>query len=75
MKHLTRLLDCDARGLDALLDRTAALRGGAAPADCRGRILGLVFETPSTRTRVSFEAAAMRLGSASTLSMRWLRSS
>jgi ornithine carbamoyltransferase len=65
MKHLARLLDCSSSELHALLDRTRALREGAVPADCRGRILGLVFEKPSTRTRVSFEAAAMRLGAGS----------
>jgi len=34
-----------------------------------GRVVGLLFEHPSTRTRVSFESAAMRLG-ASVLYMR-----
>ncbi len=65
MKHLARLLDCSSPELHALLDRTRTLREGAVPTDCRGRILGLVFEKPSTRTRVSFEAAAMRLGAGS----------
>lgn len=60
----------DLRGLTperarGLLDRAAALkaeggRGVASP--LRGKTLGLVFEKPSLRTRVSFEAACTRLG-------------
>ena len=36
--------------------------GTRAPADPLDRILGLLFYEPSTRTRLSFEAAMLRLG-------------
>jgi ornithine carbamoyltransferase len=49
--------------LTSLLDRALALKG--APASSRaleGRAVALLFEKPSTRTRVSFEAGIVELG-------------
>jgi ornithine carbamoyltransferase len=49
--------------LSSLLDRALALKG--APAASRalaGRTVALLFEKPSTRTRVSFEAGVVELG-------------
>jgi ornithine carbamoyltransferase len=49
--------------LTSLLDRALALKG--APAASRalaGRTVALLFEKPSTRTRVSFEAGVTELG-------------
>jgi ornithine carbamoyltransferase len=49
--------------LISLLDRAIALKG--APAASRaldGRTVALLFEKPSTRTRVSFEAGVVELG-------------
>jgi ornithine carbamoyltransferase len=47
----------------ALLDRAAAMkRSRRSPALLRGRILALVFEKPSLRTRLSFEVAMLQLG-------------
>ena len=62
MRHLTRLLDFDRQALLNIIARAEALRDGAAPKAFPDKILGLVFEKPSTRTRVSFESAAFRLG-------------
>ncbi|WP_438269969.1 ornithine carbamoyltransferase [Paludisphaera mucosa] len=64
----------DLRGIDpdrarALLDRAATLKSGRVEPGWTppllGRNLGLVFEKPSLRTRVSFEAAFARLGGSS----------
>src|SRR5918999_5965783 len=49
--------------LTSLLDRALALKG--APSASRvlaGRSVALLFEKPSTRTRVSFEAGVVELG-------------
>jgi ornithine carbamoyltransferase len=43
--------------------------GGAQAQVLAGKVVGLLFERPSTRTRASFESAAMRLG-ANALYMR-----
>jgi aspartate carbamoyltransferase len=52
--------------LDLILERAAtyeaALASGKALDELRGRILATLFFEPSTRTRLSFEAAMQRLG-------------
>lgn len=63
-RHYLRVADLDARGLHALLDLAAAMKErphGFVEA-LRGDTLVCFFEKPSTRTRVSFAAAAERLG-------------
>ena len=63
-RSFLRVSDLDAQELTALLDLAAAMR--ADPQGWRqtldGQTLACYFTKPSTRTRVSFEAAAWRLG-------------
>jgi ornithine carbamoyltransferase len=66
MRHFLDLLDLSPDELRRLLDDAAAMKTAAAhgdrPAHLGGRVLGMVFEKPSLRTRVSFEAAMAQLG-------------
>jgi ornithine carbamoyltransferase len=68
MKHFLEITDLSTDELNALLDDAARLKTlprDVAPKPMAGRILGLVFEKPSLRTRASFEAAAAHLGGSS----------
>ncbi len=66
LRHFRDLFDItadEAEDLLALADRLKREdREGHREAALQGRILGLIFEKPSLRTRVSFEAAMARLG-------------
>jgi ornithine carbamoyltransferase len=63
-RDLLTLRSLGADGLRAILDLSAAIKRDPEPFRnvLAGRTVGLVFEKPSTRTRVSFEAAAWLLG-------------
>ena len=65
-RHFLSLTDLSAEELTALLDRADELkrlrRQGIAHATLPGKVLAIVFEKSSTRTRVSFEAAMAHLG-------------
>ena len=64
-RHFLDLDRLDAATLRGILDRGAALkRAGRRPEDrpLEGRMLALLFEKPSTRTRVSFEVGMRQLG-------------
>ena len=62
-RHFLDLRDLDPATLRRMLDAAAGYkRGGHASRPLAGRTLALVFEKPSTRTRVSFEVAARQLG-------------
>lgn len=64
MRHLTSIHDLDERAIVALLDRSAAMERDPKAVEelLDGRIVCAAFFEPSTRTRLSFEAAAHRLG-------------
>jgi len=62
-RHLLTGLELTADELHALLDRALELK--AAPrssAALRDKVVALIFEKPSTRTRLSFEAGIVELG-------------
>jgi ornithine carbamoyltransferase len=66
-RTLTRLHFLDGTELSpdqlaSLLDRALALKAGADSRALEGRTVALLFEHPSTRTRVSFEAGVFELG-------------
>jgi ornithine carbamoyltransferase len=69
MRHFLDLLDLSPDELADLLQRTAKLKGAHATGNrtplLQGRVVGLVFEKPSLRTRVSFQTAMAQLGGAS----------
>ena len=69
MRHLRTTLDVgDLKTLEALLLRTQELKRHRAARrlapTLSGRVIGMLFEKPSTRTRVSFEAGVKLLGGA-----------
>ena len=65
-KHLLALADFSGAELGALIDRAIELKkesaAGVRHRELAGRTVALIFEKPSTRTRVSFEAAMYGLG-------------
>ncbi|MHB1350725.1 MAG: ornithine carbamoyltransferase [Desulfobulbaceae bacterium] len=65
-KHLLALKDFERSQLTALVDRALVLKKEAAQGvrhqSLAGRTISMLFDKPSTRTRVSFEAAMYGLG-------------
>ena len=66
MKSFVSVSDASKPEIDRVLARgktiKASIKGGRSLSTLRGKIVGLLFEKPSTRTRTSFEVAARRLG-------------
>ena len=63
MRHFLDLSDFDVERLTSVLDMAAAMKSGAvAPKPLVGKTVGMIFEKPSTRTRVSFEVGITQLG-------------
>ncbi len=65
-RDLLTILDLSPEEVSHLIARAKRLKRqwveGDLPPTMNGRVLGLIFVKPSTRTRVSFEAAMYRLG-------------
>jgi ornithine carbamoyltransferase len=63
-KDFLTVWDLSAEETAGLLDRAVQLKSGKDAASCPliGRSVGLLFEKPSTRTRVSFEVGIYQLG-------------
>jgi ornithine carbamoyltransferase len=68
MKDFINIADFTGEQLTGLLERAISdkklFRAGKLPASCVRKVLAIVFEKPSLRTRVSFEAAIVHLGGA-----------
>lgn len=66
VRHFLTLQDLTATELHAILDRAAQLkrehRNREYPDRFPNRVLGMIFEKSSTRTRVSFEAGMAQMG-------------
>jgi ornithine carbamoyltransferase len=63
MRHLLTGHELSPDDVAAILDRAAALKAAPRLSDLlAGRTVALVFQKPSTRTRVSFEAGVVELG-------------
>lgn len=69
MRHLLTLHDLSKAEIHHLLNEAAAMKAAVAAGRrdpiLTGRVLGMVFEKPSLRTRVSFEAAMAQMGGSS----------
>ena len=65
-RHFLTLLDFSPAELRAVIDRSIAMKAeheaGNDPQIFRNKVLGMIFEKSSTRTRVSFEAGMAQLG-------------
>ena len=65
-RHFLSLLDLSPAELQAVIARASELKKlqhtGEAHATLQGRVLAMIFEKSSTRTRVSFEAGMSQLG-------------
>ncbi|HLB11803.1 MAG TPA: ornithine carbamoyltransferase [Dehalococcoidia bacterium] len=60
--HLLSISDLTAGEIRDLISQAGAMKGHASLSLLAGRSLGLLFERPSLRTRVSFEVAMYQLG-------------
>ncbi|MCX7393493.1 MAG: ornithine carbamoyltransferase [Planctomycetales bacterium] len=69
MRHLNSLLEIQPVDIEAMFslarELKALLAKGVRPQPLAGRVLTAVFEKPSLRTRLSFDAAMMQLGGSS----------
>ena len=67
-RHFLRLRDLPAADLRAMIDTARSVKadlrrgGGDDPRPLAGKTLAMIFEKPSTRTRVSFEVGMRQLG-------------
>ena len=65
-RHFLSLLDLSPKELDSLIERASELKrlrqAGTPHATLSGKVLGMIFEKSSTRTRVSFETGMAQLG-------------
>jgi ornithine carbamoyltransferase len=65
-RSIISVADLSRTELEGVLERAASIKKamdtGRRVGTLEGMVIGLLFEKPSTRTRVSFESAALRMG-------------
>jgi len=65
-KHFLDIADIDAAELRGMIDAAkeikAAQKAGNGPRPLEGKVLAMIFDKPSTRTRVSFDVGMRQLG-------------
>lgn len=61
-RHLLSMADLSREELLSILDRAERLKTGQETGELSRKTLGMIFQKPSTRTRVSFEAGMTQLG-------------
>jgi len=61
-KHLLSISDMSAAKVADIIEKAAGMKKGGRSNMLAGKVLALVFEKPSLRTRVSFELAMQQLG-------------
>ncbi|EJN59905.1 ornithine carbamoyltransferase [Halogranum rubrum] len=60
--HLVDIDDLSSEDVKTVLDRASALKSGEDTTQLSQQTLGMLFEKPSTRTRISFETGMTQLG-------------
>tara|TARA_Y100000816_G_C26064942_1_gene559612 strand:- start:392 stop:1312 length:921 start_codon:yes stop_codon:yes gene_type:complete len=61
-KNFLSSLDISKVELDYILELASNFKNNGLKIDCKKKVLGLIFDKSSTRTRVSFQVAMSRLG-------------
>ena len=61
-KHFLSLLDHSPEQLNAIIARAIQMKAAPISEQFKGKVLGMIFEKSSTRTRISFEAGMAQLG-------------
>lgn len=61
-KHFLSLLDCSPTELNTIIKRAIALKAEPVSEQFKGKVLAMIFEKASTRTRISFEAGMAQMG-------------